>query len=96
MEQVHIQVVNRTEGEFAKATCRVKDSKAWSKIVKQYPDMWVFITDVHENNGEIESCRLLRVCSHDERAKYIKEYMDSGVEFQCVRTTFSGPNTGIV
>ena len=26
MGQVHIQVVNRTEGEFVKATCRVKDS----------------------------------------------------------------------
>lgn len=26
MEQVHVQVVNRTEGEFVKATCRVKDS----------------------------------------------------------------------
>ena len=69
----------------------------WSDIVEAYPDLWVFITDVVETqDGNIDTCKLLKVCKHDETAKYIKQFKEEGITFWCERTTFSAPNVGFL
>lgn len=68
----------------------------WEEITKAFPDTWVIITDIKEKNGEIKTCKLLDVCSADERAVYVKKYINSGKKFKCERTTFRGPNVGIL
>ena len=66
----------------------------WSEIEQIYPDLYVIITDVKEQAGEIVSCRLLDVCSKQDKPKYIKKYMESNIKFDCCRTTFNAPNVG--
>ena len=68
----------------------------WEEIVKAYPDSWVIIADVKESNGEIKSCRLLDVCTKANKHEYIKKYLNAGLKFECQRTTFKAPNTGIL
>ena len=46
----------------------------WQIIVSEYPNMWAFITDIKEKDGQIISCRLLAICSHKDKAKYIKSF----------------------
>lgn len=75
---------------------RMNDIYTWKEITKEYPDLWVIITNVKEQNGEIETCKLMDVCHADERAIYVKKYLNLGVRFRCVRTTFSAPNVGIL
>lgn len=62
----------------------------WQEIVKEYPGKWVIITNVKEKAGEIKSCKLLEVCSYEEKADIIGKYLDKGIKFQCVRTTWRG------
>lgn len=64
----------------------------WEIIAKVYPDMWAFITDIKEKDGCIESCKLLMICRHSEKAGYFKYYVSKGIDFECERTTFSAPN----
>ena len=68
----------------------------WNEIVKAYPDLWVIITNVKEHDGEIESCKLLDVCSKENKSDYIRKYMASNIEFECRRTTFNAPNIGML
>ena len=68
----------------------------WDAIVKEYPDLWVIITEVKESDGEIKSCRLLDVCTKANKHEYIKKYLNSGLKFECQRTTFKAPNAGIL
>ena len=68
----------------------------WEEIVKAYPDSWVIITEVKESNGEIKSCRLLDVCTKANKHEYIKKYLDTGLKFECQRTTFKAPNAGML
>jgi macrodomain Ter protein organizer (MatP/YcbG family) len=68
----------------------------WEEIVKEYPDSWVIITDVKESDGEIKTCKLLDVCTKDNKHEYIKKYLNSDLKFECQRTTFKAPNAGIL
>lgn len=68
----------------------------WQEIVSTYPDLWVIVTDIKEQDGAIQSCKLLDVCTADERATHISKYIGSGIKTRLVRTTFSAPNVGIL
>ena len=68
----------------------------WQIIVSEYPNMWAFITDIKEKDGQIISCRLLAICSHKDKAKYIQSFKRRGIHFECERTTFSAPNMGVL
>lgn len=68
----------------------------WKEITETYPDLWAIVTDVKEDNGEIESCRLLAVCTKDDKHKYIKKYLNSNIKFECHRTVFKAPNIGML
>lgn len=68
----------------------------WKEIEQAYPDKYAFITDVKEKKGEIISCRLLAISTKTEKPKYLKEYMEAGIKFECPRTTFKAPDLGIV
>lgn len=61
----------------------------WEDIVKEYPDMWVMITDVKEKHGEILSCRLLDVCKASDRALCLRRFRNSGMITRFIRTTES-------
>lgn len=74
----------------------MNNTYTWKEITKEYPDLWVIITDVKESAGEIKSCKLLDVCSADERATYVSKYINLDMELRCERTTFSAPNVGIL
>jgi len=75
---------------------KMNKTYTWKEITKAYPDLWVIITDIKESGGEIKTCRLMDVCEADERAVYVKKYINSGIKFKCERTTFRGPNVGIL
>lgn len=66
----------------------------WQEIVETYPDLYVIITDVKEHAGEIQSCKLLDVCTKQDKPKYINKYLNSNIKFDCCRTTFKAPNVG--
>lgn len=65
----------------------------WDEIVKQYPNKWVFLKNVHrDKSGDIVSFELLKVCSKAEKPKWLKYYMNGTEKFECIRTTFNAPN----
>ena len=69
----------------------------WKEIESKYPDMWAFIANVKRNNvGEMKSFELLNVCTKKDKAKWLKKYIDEDIEFECIRTTFRMPNTGVL
>jgi hypothetical protein len=68
----------------------------WSDIALEYPDKWAIITDIKEKDGMIETCKLISICTQDEKAELIKKYKKQGLKFECERTTFSAPNVGVV
>lgn len=68
----------------------------WEDIVREYPDLWVIVTDVKENAGEIVTCRLLDVCTYDGKAQCVKKYINSEMKTRLLRTTFNDPNVGIL
>lgn len=69
----------------------------WNDIVNSYPNMWAFITDIEEDDdGMIQSCRLLAICSYEKKENYVVQFMEQGIDFDCVRTTFSAPNMGVL
>lgn len=68
----------------------------WQEIVQTYPDLWVIVTDIKECEGEIVSCKLLDVCTADERATHKSKYKGSGIKTRLVRTTSNDPNVGIL
>ena len=51
---------------------------------------------IKERAGEIITCRLLDVCTADERADYVSKYINLDIDLRCERTTFSAPNVGIL
>ena len=75
---------------------RMNSTYTWEEITKAYPDLWVIITDVKESAGEIISCKLLDVCSKDDKHNYIDKYLNSNIKFECHRTTFRAPNVGML
>jgi hypothetical protein len=68
----------------------------WDDIASMYPDCWAIVTDVKEKCGAIETCRLLCICSFDEKAEFIHKYKQQGLEIWCERTTFAAPNVGFL
>lgn len=68
----------------------------WSDIQAVYPNMWAIITDVKEKDGMIITCRVLCICTQNEKANIIKKYKSAGLKFECERTTFSAPNMGVL
>ena len=67
----------------------------WVDISSAFPNKWAIITDVKERNGMIYTCKVLDICTHDEKAVLIRKYKEMGIKFECERTTFSAPNMGI-
>ncbi len=67
----------------------------WKEIAKEYPNMYAIITDVKRKNEMIQSCKLLKIVPYKERSKTVCYYMDLGIDFDCVRTTFSAPTMGV-
>lgn len=68
----------------------------WEEIVKNYPDLYVFITNVKEQDGEIKTCKLLNVCNKENKSIFVKKYRDSGISFECCRTTVNLPDLGVL
>lgn len=68
----------------------------WEQIVKEYPDMYAFISDIKRKNGEIEECRLLDICKFGETHIYTKKYINSKVRFSCQRTTDKLTDIGVM
>lgn len=66
----------------------------WTDIVNHYPDKWAVLTDVVRADGEIKTCKLLAICSKEEKNQYYDKYLGTNIEFQIVRTTWKGPNIG--
>ncbi len=67
----------------------------WSDIEQRYPNMWAFVQNVKKNkDGDIVSVRLLAICTKQDKVKWLKQFTDANIEFQCIRTTFSAPNVG--
>lgn len=75
---------------------QIDNTYTWNEIAQAYPDQWAFISNVKRQAGEIISCKLLAVCSLDERPSYISKYMTEGKKFECERTTFKAPNLGVL
>lgn len=68
----------------------------WADIALEFPNKWAIITDVKEKDGLIYTCKVLNICTQDEKAKLIKMYKETGIKFECERTTFSAPNMGVL
>lgn len=68
----------------------------WTEIEQEYPNLWVCITDVKEVDEAIDTCRLLDVCTFENKSDYMKKYASMGIEFECQRTTFKAPNVGML
>lgn len=60
----------------------------WQEIVDAYPDLWVLITNIKEKAGEIVTCKLIDVCTADERADCLRKYEDLHVKKRLIRTTY--------
>ncbi|MCM1145015.1 MAG: hypothetical protein NC318_07520 [Blautia sp.] len=75
---------------------KMNSTYTWEEITREYPDLWVIITNVKESAGEIKSCKLLDVCTKGDKYKYIEKYLNSNIKFECHRTTFKAPNAGIL
>lgn len=67
----------------------------WSDITEKYPNMYAIITDVIRKNEMIQSCKLLKIVPYEQEEETVCHYMDLGIDFDCVRTTFSAPNMGV-
>lgn len=68
----------------------------WSVISTVYPNMYAIITDVQEEDGLIKRCKLLEIVSYEQEEQVVCRYMDLGIDFDCVRTTFAAPNMGVL
>ena len=68
----------------------------WSVISETYPNMYVIITDIKEKGGLIQSCKLLEITSYENKEEVVHRYRKSNINFDCVRTTFSAPNVGVL
>ena len=72
-----------------------KEKMSWIEIEQNYPNMWAFVQNVKRNDsGDIVSVKVLSICTKQDKAKWLKYYTDSNIEFHCIRTTFSAPNVG--
>lgn len=68
----------------------------WEQIVKEYPDMHAFVTDVKMADGEIKTCRLLDVCPFKDIHLYTKKYIERKIHFECHRTIDRLPDLGVM
>ena len=68
----------------------------WSEITKEYPNKYAIITEIDKKDGVIQSCKLLEIVPFEKEEETVCHYMDLGIDFDCVRTTFSAPGTGIL
>lgn len=68
----------------------------WDVISKTCPDMYAIITDVTYKGGDIVKCKLLCVVPYEKKAETVMKYRRSGINFDCERTTFKGPNVGVL
>ena len=68
----------------------------WKDVVRAYPDMWLFMSDVEKTDGAIDRFRFLALCPHSEKASYMRKFRDQGIPYECERTTFSVPNMGVL
>ena len=67
----------------------------WADIERQYPNKWAFIKNVKRNeNNDIVSFELLKICDKSEKAKWFALYMKEDYKFECIRTTWNAPNMG--
>ena len=68
----------------------MKKKYKWQEIVEEYPGKWVIISNVKEKAGKIKTCRLIEVCNYEEKGEIIRKYLEKGIKFECVRTTWRG------
>lgn len=68
----------------------------WSDIVKEYPDKYAVITDAKRESGEIITCKLLDICTKEEKHLYRKKYTGLGIFFEIQRTTCNDPIIGVL
>ncbi len=68
----------------------------WNLISKTYPDMYAIITDAKKDRGAIINCVLLEIVPYEQEEDTVCKYMDEGKSFDCVRTTYAGPNVGVL
>lgn len=69
---------------------------SWESISLAYPNKYAIITDVERDKGVILKCKLLEVVPYSKKTETVLRYMDSGISFDCVRTTYSAPNVGVL
>lgn len=72
--------------------------KNWDEIKKTYPDWWAFIDPekTKRKDGFIDKCYIYFVCPVEEKGLYVDELRKRQVHFDCIRTTFSAPNVGVI
>ena len=63
----------------------------WTEIEKNHPNQWALITNIKMKDGLIDSCDVLKICSHAEKVKWIKYFRSQNIKFECERTTFNSP-----
>ncbi|MCR5598472.1 MAG: hypothetical protein K6G19_09870 [Lachnospiraceae bacterium] len=69
----------------------------WNTISSTYPDMYAVFTDaVEDESGMVLKCKLLEIVPYEEEEDTVCRYMESGMPFDCRRTTFNGPNVGVL
>lgn len=69
---------------------------SFDEIKEAYPNKWAVLTEVKEKNGDIVKCKLLDVCNVSELHIYRKKYKDKGIIVDCIRTTPTAPNVGVL
>ena len=68
----------------------------WSNIIKEYPNMYAIITDINKKDGVIQRCKLIDVVPFEKEEETVCHYIDTCMDFDCVRTTFSAPTVGVI
>ena len=69
----------------------------WEQIVEAYPDLWVFLTEPDfEDDYNVRSAVLIAVSTFEEREATHVRLRKENIKFICRRTTFAGPNSGLL
>jgi hypothetical protein len=69
---------------------------SFDEISEAYPNKWAILTDVIEKNGEIIRCKLLDICTISDLHIYRQKYKEQGIIVDCMRTTPTAPNVGVL
>lgn len=65
----------------------------WNEMQKKYPDSWAFLKNVKRDEyGEIIDFEVLTICKKEDKDKYLKQFSENGGFFECIRTTYNGPD----